>query len=158
MLLCFSPSKRKALRSTDWTARFLRPLLNQSLCSEGRSILIGPPESHAHESPHGSLCLPEQKPGISGKGGFWDRISSCPRTRVTGENFLRSLFPKEGGDNFKNRHSLWLIIHKLNGKSQTIGLSSGALRVQWLASRPNACKKVKGVIVPPRDLDFVVST
>lgn len=94
---------------------------------------------------------------------FWERrvlgqnqLES--RTRVTGENFLRSLFPKEGGDNFKNRHSLWLIIHKLNGKSQTIGLSSGTLPVQRLASRPTACKKVKGVTVPPRDLDFVVST
>lgn len=59
--------------------------------------------------------------------------------------------PKEGGDNFKNRHGLWLFIHKLNGKSQTVVLDSGTVRVQGLASRSPA-------IIPPSGLDFVVST
>lgn len=86
---------------------------------------------------------------------FWERrilgqnqLES--RTHIIGENFLLSSFPKEGRDNFKNGHGLWLIIHKLNRKSQTTGLGLGTLSLQGLGSRPTAYEKVKGVTVPPR--------
>lgn len=93
---------------------------------------------------------------------FWERgIAGIEKEHAQHTCYWRKLYtlfiPKERGDSFKTRHSLWetfWLSHRVNEKSQTILLDPATLSVQG----PAAYEEIKRVSVPSSCLGFVLST